>query len=100
MAKYAGYEVGVSELTMEFELPPNDVTSSAKLNIPDPRREIELASPFSLDAKMAELELAYIDAAIELARGNVSQAARLLGVSRTTLYGRLDTLRPSPPSDV
>ncbi len=40
---------------------------------------------------MREWESAYIDAAMRLARGNVSAAARLLGIARTTLYHRMDT---------
>jgi two-component system nitrogen regulation response regulator GlnG len=37
------------------------------------------------------LEQAYLDAAIEIAQGNMSQAAKLLGISRGTLYGRLES---------
>ena len=36
-------------------------------------------------------EQAYIEAALRITRGNVSQAARLLGVNRTTLYSRMNT---------
>ena len=45
---------------------------------------------FSLDAVLKGVEQAYLDAALEIANGNMSQAAKLLGVSRTTLYGRLE----------
>jgi DNA-binding NtrC family response regulator len=37
-------------------------------------------------------EEAYIEAAQQIAHNNMSQAARLLGVNRTTLYNRIDTL--------
>ena len=33
----------------------------------------------------------YIEAALRLAHGNVSQAARLLGINRTTLYNRMES---------
>jgi two-component system nitrogen regulation response regulator GlnG len=61
----------------------------------DPKREIENDATFKLDRVMAALELKYIDAAIDLSRGNMSQAARMLGVSRSTLYSRLEALRPA-----
>ena len=47
---------------------------------------------FSLDAMLLRWEGAYVDAARRLANGNTSQAARLLGVNRTTLYSRLEAL--------
>jgi type II secretory pathway predicted ATPase ExeA len=47
---------------------------------------------FDLDATLRRWEEAYIEAAQQLGHGNMSQAARLLGVNRTTLYNRIDTL--------
>jgi len=54
----------------------------------------ELGRPgsFSLDARLAAWERAYVAAAMKLANGNVSQAARLLGLNRTTLYSRMAAL--------
>jgi DNA-binding NtrC family response regulator len=92
-AKHAGYEVSFAELNLELELPePRDMASGVSGSAL--REEIARGAPFSLDASLAKIELAYIDAAIELAHGNLSQAARMLGVSRSTLYSRLDSLRP------
>jgi two-component system nitrogen regulation response regulator GlnG len=45
---------------------------------------------FVLDTALGAVEQAYIDAALDIAQGNISQAAKLLGLSRTTLYGRLE----------
>ena len=94
-AKYAGYPVGRNELEAEFELPETqalvETNSAASF---DPKREIETNAAFSLDQVLAAVELKYIDAAIDLSRGNMSQAARVLGVSRSTLYSRLEALRP------
>ena len=53
--------------------------------------ELTSGKPFSLDATLKAVEQAYLDAAIELAQGNMSQAAKLLGISRGTLYGRLES---------
>jgi len=47
---------------------------------------------FNLDEKLAAWERAYISSAMKLAGGNVSQAARLLGINRTTLYSRMAAL--------
>ena len=94
-AKYAGYTVGKAELETEFELPevPTAV-EPALVESFDPKREIENSAAFNLDQALAATELKYIDAAIDLSRGNMSQAARVLGVSRSTLYSRLEALRP------
>ena len=35
-------------------------------------------------------EQGYIEAAMRLTHGNVSQAAKLLGINRTTLYSRME----------
>ncbi len=86
-AKLAGYAVGEGEL--EAELAP---ASDAARGDPVARARAELLSAkgFSLDASLKCVEQAYLDAALEIAQGNMSQAAKLLGVSRSTLYGRLE----------
>jgi DNA-binding NtrC family response regulator len=100
-AKYSGYVVGVDELIQEFDAP--DASDAQLLNVQafNPRADIEAAladfATFSLDEKLAELELKYIDAAIAMSQGNMTQAAKLLGLSRSTLYSRLDVLRPTQP---
>jgi len=89
-AKYAGYTVGEAELEAEFA--PAAGEAGAR---PDPvsqaRAELLSGKPFSLDAALKGVEQAYLDAALEIAQGNVSQAAKMLGLSRTTLYGRLES---------
>ena len=82
--KYGGYKVGIAEL--EAELAPAAAPAD-----PLARARAELLSgTFSLDAQLKKVEQCYLDAALEIANGNISQAAKLLGVSRTTLYGRLE----------
>jgi two-component system nitrogen regulation response regulator GlnG len=84
--KYAGYTVAVPELEAEFapaEGAPADPVAKA-------RAELLSGKPFALDAALKGVEQAYLDAALEIANGNMSQAAKILGVSRSTLYGRLE----------
>lgn len=103
-AKYSGYSVTLSDLLPEFE-PLSETTGASEVKAAtgntsnnssnaNARNEIEKNPTFSLDAKLREVELQYFDAAIGIAQGNMSQAARILGVSRSTLYSRLDALRP------
>ena len=54
--------------------------------------ELDRRGGFNLDHRLSSWERAYIGAAMKLANGNVSQAARLLGVNRTTLYSRMAAL--------
>jgi two-component system nitrogen regulation response regulator GlnG len=85
--KHAGHVV--SERDLEAELAPpaegggNDLATRA-------RADLLAGKPFSLDGTLKGVEQAYLDAALEIANGNMSQAAKLLGISRTTLYGRLE----------
>ncbi len=43
----------------------------------------------SLDQVLKQWEKAYVDAAMRMTHGNLSQTAKLLGVNRTTLYSRI-----------
>jgi DNA-binding NtrC family response regulator len=47
------------------------------------------AGNFNLDQHMHEQEACYIGAALEMASGNISEAAKLLGINRTTLHSRM-----------
>ena len=47
------------------------------------------AGNFNLDHHLSEQEDQYIAAALELAAGNISEAAKLLGINRTTLHSRM-----------
>ena len=85
--KYAGYKVGEAELEAELAPPAEGARGDP---VARARAELLSGAPFSLDAMLKAVEQAYVDAALEIANGNVSQAAKLLGVSRTTLYGRLE----------
>jgi len=107
--KFADKEVGLDDLEAELDLaneapvagvlPAPTSTSRAEL-VAIARGDIQSRRDFDLDATLQLWEDAYIEAAQQLAHGNLSQAARLLGVNRTTLYNRIDTLeraRSAPP---
>ena len=89
--KYPGQSVGREALLAEFD---PTIRSGAAAGEDGDLTDIATAElragGFRLDAKLREWESAYIDAAMRLARGNVSAAARLLGIARTTLYHRME----------
>ena len=54
-------------------------------------RQLERGGAFDLDQTLKAWERGYIEAALRLTRGNVTQAAKLLGINRTTLYSRMES---------
>ena len=94
-AKHGGYRVTREELSAEFSLPETRASTRVSAST---REQIEADPAFSLNAALAKIELDYIDAAIEMANSNMSQAAKILGVSRTTLYSRIEALRATKPA--
>jgi DNA-binding NtrC family response regulator len=46
---------------------------------------------FNLDQVIRQWERSYVEAALAMTHGNLSQAAKILGVNRTTLYSRMQT---------
>jgi two-component system nitrogen regulation response regulator GlnG len=99
--KFAGNSVGVPELEAELDLggdlPPGGVLPAPTLAsrtelVAIALNDIQSRRDFDLDATLHLWEEAYIEAAQQLAHNNMSQAARLLGINRTTLYNRIETL--------
>ncbi|MBI4006506.1 MAG: sigma-54-dependent Fis family transcriptional regulator [Gammaproteobacteria bacterium] len=91
-AKYPGKTVSAEELNAEFET--NIVSSTyneKKASATEVRQEL-LGQKFRLDDTLSEWEKRYINTALELSKGNLSKAARLLGINRTTLYSRMQRL--------
>jgi transcriptional regulator with GAF, ATPase, and Fis domain len=97
IAKYAGKTVKENELIAEFDLTEpeisgnefsfNNEASMATLA----QRHLQRHANVSLDAVLKTWERAYIEAAMKMTHGNLSQAAKLLNVNRTTLYSRMNT---------
>lgn len=97
IAKYAGKTLKDKELTAEFDLSEPE-SSTEPLNLNDgaamatqAQRHLQRQANVSLDAVLKTWERAYIEAAMKITHGNLSQAAKLLSVNRTTLYSRMST---------
>lgn len=61
--------------------------------LPTARRNLPIAALRPLPQLIAELEQSSIQSALEATRGNKVSAAKLLGISRATLYEKLATIR-------
>lgn len=102
-SKYAGQTVEATALLSELDLPDEplgEANASPVVSVCETASEgivqaamqrLRQREPFSLDRLLDATERGYIDAALKLAHGNVSQAARLLGIHRTTLYNRMES---------
>lgn len=82
-AKFPGAQVGLTALEAEL-----DSQSEIDENAFSHLRE----GGFNLEQILSGWEQRYIDAALKLSKGNLSEAARLLGVNRTTLYSKIQRL--------
>ncbi|MBZ0104293.1 MAG: sigma-54 dependent transcriptional regulator [Sulfuricella denitrificans] len=95
VTKYAGQSVSRDALQAELdtdadtlpEMLPSDPAAMQELA----KKHLQLHANFSLDQTLKQWEQSYVEAALKLTHGNLSQAARLLGVNRTTLYSRMQT---------
>jgi DNA-binding NtrC family response regulator len=91
-AKYPQHCVDLRELEGELETDAVPALPGAELGLEKAAEQQVQAAGFSLDETMEAWERRYINAALKLGGGNLSQAARLLGVNRTTLYSRMQRL--------
>ena len=91
--KYPGQRLSSAELEPELDLEaPAPAPGAAGGAIAEQAlRQLERAGSFDLDETLKAWERGYIEAALRLTRGNVSQAAKLLGLNRTTLYSRMSS---------
>jgi len=95
--KYPGQTVGATQLEAELD-PQQFATNNSSAGAGNDLHKLAMHTlqqqpGFNLDKLLLEQESYYINAAMELAHGNVSEAARLLGLQRTTLYSRMETLQ-------
>jgi two-component system nitrogen regulation response regulator GlnG len=105
--RHSGQLVDSAALEAELDLPDDlpgvsanpataDDEASGDAIIAAATHRLRQREPFSLDRLLDATERGYIEAALKLAHGNVSQAARLLGIHRTTLYNRMEATAREP----
>jgi DNA-binding NtrC family response regulator len=90
-AKYPGQRLSVAELEPELDIDIDADSGGKDPIVEQALRQLERGGQFDLDQTLKAWERGYIQAALRLTRGNVSQAAKLLGINRTTLYSRMST---------
>lgn len=91
-AKYPGKCVGAEELNAELESAFVEPIGTTNSDLDEAAERELMSSGFRLDETLNECERRYINAALKLSDGNLSKAAKLLGINRTTLYSKLQRL--------
>ncbi len=91
-AKHPGRQVMLTELEAELETSVVGQVGGGDSSLDENAQQQIKARGFRLDEVLREWEQRYINAALKLSDGNLSQAARLLGINRTTLYSRMQRL--------
>ena len=94
--KHAGQTVNAEQLqveldmeSMEIDLPGLPLGQDFKSILEAAKKHLQLQKNFNLDLTVQQWEKGYVEAALLITQGNLSQAAKLLGIHRTTLYSRM-----------
>ena len=94
--KHAGQAVNAEQLqveldmeSMELDLPGLPIGQDFKSILEAAKKHLQLQKNFNLDLTLQQWEKGYVEAALLITQGNLSQAAKLLGIHRTTLYSRM-----------
>jgi len=98
-AKHAGQNIDAAQLAQELDggdAEPANVSMAASATslataTAAAQAQLQQLGTLDLNAALALWERAYIEAALALTNGNVSEAARRLGINRTTLYNRMES---------
>ncbi len=100
-ARFPGQAVDAAVLADEFDPQQRPAPHADREAMIESARRIleEQSGRFRLDLALRHWENAYIEAARRLADGNISRTARLLGIHRSTLYSRIETLARELPRD-
>ena len=100
VTKHAGAAVGRVALAEELDFTTDTMGTATNASIDrfDPSEVLatailEARRSLDIDATLKDWERCFIDAAMKLTQGNLTQAARMLGMHRTTLYSRMQALQ-------
>jgi DNA-binding NtrC family response regulator len=102
-AKYGGERVNSEQLLAELDPETLEAPSAPRgfaaldfrSSVEAAKRDLQSSRNFSLDETLQRWERSYVEAALALTNGNLSQAAKLLGIHRTTLYSRMQNYAPA-----
>jgi DNA-binding NtrC family response regulator len=93
ITKYPGLTINVEQLSAELELTQEHTTSTNTNSESQTRLTLQQTHNFNLDNWLMEQTDQYINSAMELSNNNMSEAAKLLGMNRTTLYSRIEAIQ-------
>ncbi|MDP2707661.1 MAG: helix-turn-helix domain-containing protein, partial [Burkholderiales bacterium] len=105
--KCAGQEVNTEQLqaeldteSMDIDLPGLPMGQDFNAMLEAARKRLQFQKNFNLDHTLQQWEKGYVEAALMITQGNLSQAAKLLGIHRTTLYSRMQNYgTPGEPQE-
>lgn len=95
IAKYAGQTITDDQLAAELDLVQQLTATDLPLMADEnalaqhAHKHLQSQANVNLDYVLKCWEKAYVNAALKITHGNLSQAAKLLGINRTTLYSRI-----------
>jgi len=85
---------------MDIDLPGLPMGQDFSAMLEAARKRLQFQKNFNLDHTLQQWEKGYVEAALMITQGNLSQAAKLLGIHRTTLYSRMQNYgSPGEPQD-
>lgn len=90
--KYPGQTVSAAQLEDELDLQHATIQQQPGDTMQQARHALQQPG-FNLNEQLLLQESIYINTALELAHGNISEAAKILGLQRTTLYSRMEALQ-------
>ena len=75
--------------SMELDVPSFPAARDFSALLDAAKRQLQAQRGFNLDDTLQQWERGYVEAALAITQGNLTRAAKLLGIHRTTLYSRM-----------